>query len=339
MRKILSDTCIITNAPVPRSGLVLCGSMNVFTVKCDDDSVLYQCSIKGKVLKLNKCCYNPLCPGDAVRFLVHENNSASGQIIAMKERRSLFSRYNEKGRKPQMLAANIDRVFIIASLAHPPFRPRFIDRVLVQCEKAHLEAFIVINKMDLAHLLPPEDLYLAEERLAGYAAMGYPVLQVSAMSGTGLPALEAALDGIVCVFAGQSGAGKSSLINALLGRPAQKTGELALKYDRGAHTTVMALMLESGMDRPDSRRFRIIDTPGLRHFIPDGIRENDLARWMRDLAPLAGNCRFGDSCTHTAEPGCALIAAFESGAINPDRWDSFIALRNTLARLVSNNAF
>jgi ribosome biogenesis GTPase len=320
--------------------------MNVFTVECTESGRLYRCAIKGKVLKLESGYYNPVCPGDIALFTAEDTET--GRLIAIEPRRNVWSRYNEKGRKPQLLAANIDSVFVIASPAHPPFRPRFIDRVLIQCEKAGIPGIIVLNKTDLLETpssspsLPSPPAPLTEsifERLALFESMGYTVLKVSAKTGEGLGSLCAACAGKISVFTGQSGAGKSSLINMLFGAELRKTGGLALKHDRGAHTTVMSALLEGTLQIPadgersasDSPlRASIIDTPGLRQFVPCGISARDLPLYMRDLSPFASRCKFGASCAHASEPGCAVLAALNDGVIHPDRWNTYMGLKEAL---------
>jgi ribosome biogenesis GTPase len=195
--------------------------------------------------------------------------------------------------------------------------------VLIQCEHAGIEGIVVINKCDLHDALTPE----IERRLAGYAALGYTVLRVSAKTGAGLDVLRAALVRKTSVFTGHSGAGKSSLINALFPSAHQKTGELAAKYDRGAHTTVMAALFDGLLDGENAA---IIDTPGLRRFVPDGLDRRALVRSMRDLSPLAERCLYGASCTHTSENGCALLAALCAGTLCPDRWATCQNLRESL---------
>ena len=333
----------------------MCCGKNIFSVKCIETGNIYKCSIKGKVLKVDGSYYNPLCPGDLIQFSKADAPD-TGLLLSLEKRDSVFSRYNEKGRCTQLLAANIDQVVLIASCAHPPFRPRFIDRVLVQCEKAGLEAVIVLNKIDLKNELMPcpvneggyplregaenregveniegIDNYAGiERRLARFENLGYSVLRVSAKNGGGLGELRHALKNKRSVFTGQSGAGKSTLINALLPGALQKTGALAVKYDRGAHTTVLACLLEGSID---GEVVGIIDTPGLRHFIPDGIDVDDLLCYMPDMAPFLGRCRYGPSCTHTHEAGCAFLDARHTGNICEDRWTSFLALRKTLMAL------
>ncbi|MDR2490510.1 MAG: ribosome small subunit-dependent GTPase A [Spirochaetaceae bacterium] len=339
------------------NGIVMCCGKNIFSVKCIETGNIYKCNIKGKVLKVDGAYYNPLCPGDRIQFSVCGSASTGGAALAagvdtangaalaglllsVEKRGSVFSRYNEKGRCTQLLAANIDQVVLISSCAHPPFRPRFIDRVLVQCEKSGLPPVLVLNKIDLKDCLEPcppddstesvDDYAGIERRLARFESLGCAVLRVSAVNGAGLADLRRILKNKRSVFTGQSGAGKSTLINAVLPGALQKTGALAVKYDRGAHTTVMGCLLEGAID---GEHAGIIDTPGLRRFVPDGISPDDLLCYMPDMAPFLGRCLYGGSCTHTHEQGCAFLEARRTGHICEDRWTSFLSLRKTLLAL------
>jgi ribosome biogenesis GTPase len=308
-------------------GLIVKGSKNLFTVKpvtpAGNQGVrpsagsetepfvkaLFDCRFKGKILKNEDAAYNPLAPGDFVVF-----SPESRLIESRLPRRNKFSRWNEKGRSSQVLAANIDLVVCVASPASPPFRPRFIDRVLLQAEAEHIPAAVALNKNDLP--LNPQD----KARLDDFEQTGIPVIPVSAQTGAGLPLLQNILAGKTTLFIGQSGVGKSSLINRLFPGGDSKTGAVNRKFDRGNHTTVMSV-------RYEHERYAVIDSPGLRQFIPDGIDAENIALYMKDIAPFAGTCLFGASCTHTVEKGCAILDAVTKGLIHQDRYKSFLRMK------------
>jgi ribosome biogenesis GTPase len=299
-------------------GLVICGSKNIFTVKNEDGQIL-ECRLKGKVLKDAEGFYNPLAPGDFVEYTENPDNLGMGLIINLIERKNAFTRFNQKGQSSQLLAANIDLVCCITTPASPPFRPRFLDRVLVQGEKAEIPSIIICNKNDLS-----EDDPDVEERLEDFIRIGYPVYRVSAKTGEGIDELQSLLKGKTSVMFGQSGVGKSSLINVLIGSHI-KTGGVNEKYDRGTHTTTQATLNEM----PNGEGI-IIDTPGVRRLVPDGIEAQDLILYMKEFAPLAGKCSFSMSCSHESEPGCKVLEAVHAGVIHEDRYESFLRIKEEL---------
>ena len=320
--------------PSGRSGLVIRGSRNIFTVRLDKggDPEYRECRIKGKVLKGVELYYNPLAPGDRVLVETEEgpasaSASAPALITGVLERRSIFARKNQKAlgtnrAAAQILAANADLVLAVTSPGSPPFRPRFLDRVLIQADAAGIAAAIVCNKCDL-----PAGLDV-EERLEDFRRIGYPVLSVSAKTGLGMAELLEFIGGRCSVLVGQSGVGKSSLVNALLPAAAARVGNLNEKYDRGNHTTTLAEIIEIPGAGPAETL--IIDTPGIRRFLPWGLKAGELILHMREFAPLAGRCSYGLSCTHRSEPGCKILEAVSAGIIHEDRYDSFLRISEEL---------
>ena len=313
-------------------GLVLCGSRNVFTVRPDNTPRTpdpspqppLECRIKGKILKGAENFYSPLAPGDRVIVVPDPLHPGTGMIIALEERRNLFSRFNQKGNCTQPLAANVDMVLCVTTRLSPPFRPRFLDRVLLQADAAEIPAIIVCNKIDLYC----EDAE-TEKRFEDFRRIGYEVMEVSAKTGAGLEKMMRLLSGKCSVLAGQSGVGKSSLINALLPEINIKTGAINEKYDRGNHTTTQAFMIDiSATSVADDTR--IIDTPGIRRFVPDGIDGEDLILHMREFAPFAGKCAYGLSCSHRGERGCAITEAVSTGLIHEDRYSSFLRIHDEI---------
>ncbi|MCL2094241.1 MAG: ribosome small subunit-dependent GTPase A [Treponema sp.] len=296
-------------------GLVIRGSRNLFTVRPEGSQELLECRIKGKVLKGVEGYYNPLAPGDLVEL-------EGGQIVGYEKRRNLFSRFNQKGQAPQILASNIDLVLCLTSPLSPPFRPRFIDRVLLQADIEDIPAIIVCNKMDLAQDLDPD----MEERLSDYERIGYPLFRISAKTGQGMDDLRDRLGGNFSVLVGQSGVGKSSLVKALIPDLEIKIGAISEKFDRGRHTTTQGVLLE-----PPGAGYRIIDTPGVRRFAPGGVSPEELINYMVEFAPLSGQCSFGLSCSHQVEKGCKIMEAVHAGVIHEDRYESYLRIREELA--------
>ncbi len=300
-------------------GMVLSFSNLHARVLCED-GVTRLCTLKGKRIKALEGWYNALAAGDQV--IVQPTGQNDGVISGLLPRRSIFGRYNEKGESDQAFAANIDLAVCVTSTVMPPFRPRFVDRISVMAEQAEVPLLIVLNKIDLG---------ISEyetERLKVFESLGWPILPTSVQTGEGIETLRMRLVGKVSVFVGQSGAGKSSLINLLIPGAQRKTGEVSEKYNRGRHTTTLAELIVG----PDSA-FSIIDTPGFRRLAIRGIDPDDLAACFPEMAPLIGTCGFGASCTHTHESGCAIRNAVNEGRIHYDRYESYLRIR---AELESN---
>jgi len=307
-------------------GLVIRSSRNILSVRVESENGLeeLECRIKGKVLKGQDELYNPTAPGDIV---VLERQNEKAMILSVEERKNQFSRYNQKGESSQLLAANIDLVLCICTPASPPFRPRFLDRVLLQADIAGIDAYVICNKNDLEY----DDIDV-DERLEEYIKTGYKLLRVSAKTGEGINELRGIIAGKTCVLTGQSGVGKSSIINALQPGLDLKEGRMNEKYDRGNHTTTMSVMYEltNFSSLPPAR---LIDTPGVRRFIPDGIKSDMVINYLREFSPLAGKCSFGLSCSHKTERGCKIMEAVHAGVIHEDRYESFLRIIDDLKEI------
>jgi ribosome biogenesis GTPase len=311
-------------------GLVISGSRNIFVVRPlarENTGGFLECRIKGKILKDTEGFYNPLAPGDRVEYET-EADSGMGLITALHKRTNSFCRYNQKGNAAQVLAANVDMILCLTTPCSPPFRPRFLDRAVLQADAAGILPVIVCNKCDLGF----DDIDV-RERLEDFRRIGLAVLEVSAKTGEGLAELRRLIAGKTSALAGQSGVGKSSLINALLPEQRIKTGLMNEKYDRGNHTTTMSFMVEAADEAAfaDGAVTRIIDTPGIRRFAPDGVAPENLILAMREFAPLAGRCSFGLSCSHRVEPGCKIMEAVAAGVIHEDRYSSFLRIHDELS--------
>lgn len=286
-------------------GTVLRSINNIYSVKTAD-GVLYSTRIKGKRLSALEGEYNPIVAGD--RVLIEPNPSTDENTALLTERLervSFFSRWNVKKQLNQTICANMDVLVCICAALSPPFRPRFIDRVIA-CTQG-VPVLICMNKCDI--LLTEEEF----ERFKLYSSLGYAITSVSAKTGENIDRLKALLKGKTAAFIGQSGVGKSSLVNALLGSR-QRIGEVSDKYNRGCHTTNHALMIE-GDD------FTLIDTPGFREIAPP--HDNPLL--VQNAFPefKEYECEY-ESCMHMDEDGCAVKDALSRGLINPDRYLSYV---------------
>jgi ribosome biogenesis GTPase len=239
-------------------------------------------------------------------------------ILSRLDRKNAYSRWNKKRRCPQTLAANLDLLVLVTSPESPPFRPRFLDRALVMAQREDLPALILVNKCD--QKLSEDD----EDRLATYQDLDWDVHLCSTVTWQGIEELREHLDGLTCALVGQSGVGKSSLMNALHQGSRQRVGELSAKYNRGNHTTNFSLL-----EPWPSGDGGIIDTPGVRELEVYGVEPDQLAFLYPEFQPYLGQCAFS-VCTHIQEPGCAVLKALEAGDIHPDRWDNYKKLHAEL---------
>ncbi len=316
------------------TGTVIAGTNNLFTVECEDD-VIRNCTIKGKVIKTDKTFYNPIAPGDVVEIAIDELDDAKGQVTLIHPRKNTFLRYNVKGNCPQLIASNLDYLILVTTPEEPPFRPRFIDRALAQAEHQGITPVIVCNKWDLAQQMQAdgrtEDFEMIERRLNIWEDLGYKVLRLSARTGEGMTEFAEILEDKLSAFVGQSGVGKSSLINVMDNNCVLRTGSLSKKYGRGSHTTTKGTLVhlnlnESLTEGVRGRKANIIDTPGIRRFVLDDIKADELALYFREFDQFLGKCKFGANCKHISEPDCAVLKAVENGYITQERFDSWMRI-------------
>jgi len=295
-------------------GTIYSGINNIYRVISEGKE--YLCRIKGKTLGDNRQEYNPLAVGDIVQFSPEEEGSSKGLIEERMDRKNFFVRLNQKKRSPQTIAVNIDLLLCFTSPANPPFRPRFLDRVLIAAESGGVDPVIVVNKSD------QKISDAMEKRLEDYRQMGYPLFICSALTGQGIEELNTFISGKQIALFGQSGVGKSTLLNALEPGINLKTAEISKKYNRGRHTTNFSLMVER------NEGGRIIDTPGIRQIFLWDIDSWDLASWFRDFQPWI-ECSFR-RCLHRNEPECGVIKAVNQGKIHEDRYESYLRILDDL---------
>lgn len=252
--------------------------------------------------------------GDRVRW--RPEHDGTGIVEAVLDRDTLLTRIDNRGR-PEPVAANLTQLLVVAASTPAPDWS-LVDRYLAAAELLGISALVVFNKVDLCDALPVE--------LDTYRALAYTVCQTSAKMADGLPPLQAAMLGERSVMVGQSGVGKSSLINALLGNARQSVGALTGKGEQGRHTTTTTTLhrLDSGAE--------LIDSPGVRQYSPHIEDERELANGFRELRALLGQCRF-DDCQHLVEPDCAVKRALAERRIDARRYASYETLHATLAAL------
>ena len=291
-------------------GLVIQGINNIYLVETETKTI--ECRVKGKRLSEEQVSYNPLAPGDEVLLELDKIDDQKGQIIERLDRKNRFARYNKKKQAPQIMAANIDLVACLCSVKNPPFRPRFIDRILVSAHQ-EIPVLIIVNKIDLGinkHV---------RERIELFKSLSYPVIETSVKTGEGISQLRNTFLNKRVAFIGQSGVGKSSLCNLLEPGLGQKIGKINPKYDRGRHTTCFSTLFRW------SANSELIDTPGIREIEIFGIKSADLGFYFPDFNIHSKMCKF-PRCTHRHEPDCAVMEAVNQGRIHRDRYESYIKI-------------
>ncbi len=261
-----------------------------------------------------------LVTGDQVIWCPSALDHQPGVIESVQPRRSLLARPDTRG-KMKAIAANIDQLFLVLA-PEPEAHSLLIDRYLVAAELAGITPVLLLNKADLFKTLPE-----ASERLKQltqrYVQLGYPLMHTSHLQPDSLEALSAQLKDRISVFVGQSGVGKSSLINHWLPDIDLAVGALSEETRKGRHTTTTARLFHFPLGG------QLIDSPGIRDFSLEHLSDADIALGFREFHPYLGHCRFRD-CRHDQEPGCALREAVKSGAIDPARFESFRHLTQQL---------
>lgn len=279
--------------------------------------------LKGRVRLKSSEATNPVAVGDRVRFETDMDDAADitlthpALITGILDRKNYVIRKSTNlSRQSHVIAANIDMAFAVVTLYFPEIKLPFLDRMLVTCEVYGVPVTIVMNKVDLYGKEAPEAV---DNFINIYTKAGYRVVQASAKTGEGIDDLRSICDGKVCLFSGESGVGKSSLIKALDPSLDPKIGKISIAHLQGKHTTSLYEMyrLASGG--------AVIDTPGLRGFGLVNLEKGEIASYFPEMLKAAENCRF-TPCTHTHEPGCAVKDAVENGEISPERYSSYLGM-------------
>ncbi len=290
------------------------------------------CSLRGALKKEKGQLKNLVTVGDEVFF--EEKSLGEGLIMAIGERRTVLSRAdNLSRRKEQLIAANIDQVLITTSVVSPALKVPLIDRYIIATEKGGMEPVIVVNKIDLLQKGDPQDPLIQMERelyeafLAAYAQAGIPVVSVSAETGEGMEALKEIMKDKSSVFSGQSGVGKSSLINAVTDYQLE-VGDVVERTKKGSHTTTTTRLLHLAFGG------WCIDTPGIKSFGVWELVPEELESYFSEIFTKGHECRYPD-CSHRHEAECAVIQAVEAGTISYLRYLSYV----TLMESISNEHF
>ena len=294
-----------------------------YLLSCLPDWTPFPAVLKGKIRLRNNESTNPVAVGDHVRFESATDSLSDislknpAQISGVLDRKNyLIRKSTNLSRQSHVIAANVDMAFAVVSLYFPEIKLPFLDRMLVTCEVYGIPVTIVLNKVDLYREEAPQAV---ADFIDIYTNAGYRVVCTSARTGEGVDELRSLTVGNVCLFSGESGVGKSSLIKALDPTLDPKIGRISDVHLQGKHTTSLYEMY----------RLRtggwVIDTPGLRGFGLVNLEKEEISRYFPEMLKISENCRF-TPCTHTHEPGCAVKEAVEDGRISPERYSSYLGM-------------
>lgn len=286
----------------------------------------YTCTLRGLLKRDKTQSKNLVTVGDFVFFEKMEGNE--GIIAHVEPRKSVLSRAdNLDRRKNQMIAANVDQVLITTSVVNPPLKTSILDRYIIAAHRGSLEPIIVINKIDLLNSEDPEVVLQKEmydATIEAYAQAGVKVISISAENGEGMDKLKEAMKDKVSVFSGQSGVGKTSLINELTGLDL-RIGKTVDRTKKGSHTTSYSQLI------PLTFGGWCVDTPGIRSFGVWDLDRKDIDDYFDEIQEASHDCKYPD-CTHTQEQGCAVMAAVEAGKISPLRYESYLMLVDSISQ-------
>lgn len=308
-------------------GLVIRTTGSWYKVLPEEGGTVVDCRLRGQYRLRGNRQTNPVAVGDAVSYALQDDGT--GVIDDVCDRKNYIVRKATKlSKQTHVIAANIDRLFVVATLGFPRTSTGFIDRLLVTAEAYRIPATVVFNKVDLYGAAGSELWEIHNEMKALYEGAGYPVFEVSALTGQGIDALRKELHGRVSLFTGHSGVGKSALLNAIQPRLGLKVGEVSEWSLKGKHTTTFAELFPLG-EQPSASEGFIIDTPGIKEFGMVDITKQELSHFFPEMRQRLHNCHFAN-CTHLHEPQCAVREAVERGEIAAERYQNYLNILDDL---------
>lgn len=293
-------------------GLVIKNTGSWYVVKTDDGRTV-ECKIKGNFRLKEIRSTNPIAVGDRVSISVNAEGTAF--ITSIEDRKNyIIRRASNLSKQSHIIAANLDQCMLVVTINYPETSTIFIDRFLATAEAYRIPVCLVFNKVDL--YTEDESRYL-DGLINLYTHLGYACYKVSALNNTGIDTVKAALAGKVTLFSGNSGVGKSTLINAILPEQQLKTGEISAAHNKGTHTTTFSEMY------PVDKEGYLIDTPGIKGFGTFDMDEEEVGHYFREIFEFSANCKY-NNCTHRHEPGCAVREAVEKHYISESRYASYL---------------
>ena len=295
-------------------GLVIKNTGSWYTVKTDDGQLI-ESKIKGNFRLKGIRSTNPVAVGDYVEIITNQEGTAF--ISAIEDRRNYIIRKSPNlSKQSHILAANVDQALLVVTVNYPQTSTTFIDRFLASAEAYSVPVILVFNKHDL---LSEEELHYEKMMCTLYETVGYKCVEISAETGEGVEQLFPILKDKISLLSGNSGVGKSTLINRLIPHASQRTSEISDAHKTGMHTTTFSEMIEL----PGGGY--LIDTPGIKGFGTFDIEKEELTSYFKEIFHFSKDCRFSN-CTHTHEPGCAVIKAVEDHFIAASRYQSYLSM-------------
>ena len=294
-------------------GLVIKNTGSWYTVLTDDGQLI-ECKIKGNFRLKGIRSTNPVAVGDRVEIV--PNNEGTAFITEIEDRRNYIIRKSiNLSKQSHILAANVDQAILVVTVVNPQTSTTFIDRFLASAEAYRVPVILVFNKTDL---LDEDTLRYQEAMVHLYQTIGYECYQISAETGAGVEALHPLLKDKITLLSGNSGVGKSTLINRLVPGASQRTAEISDAHNTGQHTTTFSEMirLDEGW---------LIDTPGIKGFGTFDMEPEELTSYFKEIFHFSQECKFSN-CTHTHEPGCAVLKALEDHYIAESRYQSYLSM-------------
>ena len=297
-------------------GLVIKNTGSWYTVKTDDGTIV-DSKIKGNFRLKGIRSTNPVAVGDRVEII--RNQEGTAFINAIEDRRNYIIRKSQNlSKQSHIIAANVDQAFLIVTVNYPQTSTTFIDRFLASAEAYSVPVTLVLNKTDL---LGEEERHYQDMMMTLYDTVGYKCVAISAETGEGVEALLPMLHDKITVLSGNSGVGKSTLINRILPDVNLRTAEISDTHNTGMHTTTFSEMLELPQGG------YIIDTPGIKGFGTFNMEPEEITSYFKEIFKFSKDCRF-NNCTHTHEPGCAVLKAVEDHYIAASRYQSYLSMLN-----------
>lgn len=293
-------------------GLIIKNTGSWYTVKTDDGRIV-ESKVKGNFRLKGIRSTSPVAVGDYVDIIMNAEGTAL--ISAIDDRKNyIIRKASNLSKQSQIIAANLDQALLIITIKQPETSTTFIDRFLAGAEAYRVPVVLVFNKTDL---LNDDERRYQQQMVTLYETIGYPCIEISAETGMGINQLQTFLKQKVTLVSGNSGVGKSTLINAIIPHADQRTAEISNAHGTGMHTTTFSEMIEL------AEGGYLIDTPGIKGFGTFDIEREELTSYFKEIFEFSKDCKF-NNCTHTHEPGCAVIQAVENHYISVSRYQSYL---------------